>query len=592
MPLTGLEVARLWRPPWGLFRVLLAIGCLAGLLRGEAAAAASFTVSLDRDTISLGESATLSLNFDGGPPDNTPALPRIPNLSFGTLGQSTQFSNINGVQSSSQAYNYAVTPAQAGVYAIPAISVKVGGQLLTSRPAKLTVLKAGTPTINPNSAFLRLVVPKNEVFLGEILPVEIQLFVRLKAQLSEMPHFKEEGFTLGKMLEPAQTSTIVDGQRFTVATFKTYVVPVKAGQLALGPAVMAVNMPRPNSRTTIFGELLDWQSVTLESEPQTLQVLPLPRENVPAGFNGAVGSFSLNVDVSPTNIVVGDPITVKVRISGRGPLDAVTLPEQNGWQQFKLYPPTSEFQPADPSGASGTKTFALTAVPTSMDIKEMPPFVFSFFDPDQKTYRTLAQPAVPLIVRPSAASLPPVLASATTSSENQTANQDLLHIKPRLGALGQIRLPLVQQPLFLALQAIPALVWLSLLLNRRHVERLVRNPRLRRQRQVEQAVRAALRELRQAVKENQPEAFFATLFRLLQEQLGACLDLPASAITEAVVEEHLRPLSLPEPTLASVRELFQICNQTRYGRHSTTGELASLIPKVESTVLELKKIKA
>ena len=34
------------------------------------------------------------------------------------------------------------------------------------------------------------------------------------------------------------------------------------------------------------------------------------------------------------------------------------------------------------------------------------------------------------------------------------------------------------------------------------------------------------------------DQFFATLSRLLQEQLGERLDLPASAITEAVIEEN------------------------------------------------------
>ena len=40
------------------------------------------------------------------------------------------------------------------------------------------------------------------------------------------------------------------------------------------------------------------------------------------------------------------------------------------------------------------------------------------------------------------------------------------------------------------------------------------------------------------------DEFFAVLFRLLQEQLGERLDLPASAITEAVIEERLSPLGI------------------------------------------------
>ena len=50
--------------------------------------AASFTASLDRDTITLGEQATLSLKFDGVQPQNVPALPAVPGLQFQYVGPS------------------------------------------------------------------------------------------------------------------------------------------------------------------------------------------------------------------------------------------------------------------------------------------------------------------------------------------------------------------------------------------------------------------------------------------------------------------------------------------------------------------------
>lgn len=296
--------------------------------------------------------------------------------------------------------------------------------------------------------------------------------------------------------------------------------------------------------------------------------------------------------VSPTNVAMGDPITIKAQITGRGAMDAVTLPAQEGWQQFKLYPPTSEFHPSDQLGLNGTKTFALTAVPQSMDITELPQFTFSFFDPEQKGYRTLTQPATPLIVRPSAASLPPPILSNAGANDNQPTSKDIAHIKPRLGVLAQIHQPLVQQSWFVALQGVPVLAWLSLLYSRKQKERLANNPRLRRQREVEKIVSSGLKELQQSANSNQPEPFFATMFHLLQEQLGERLNLPASAITEAVLEEHLHPLQVPEETLTLLHELFQSCNQARYAQQSTNEELVSLIPKLEIALNELKKIKA
>jgi len=90
----------------------------------------------------------------------------------------------------------------------------------------------------------------------------------------------------------------------------------------------------------------------------------------------------------------------------------------------------------------------------------------------------------------------------------------------------------------------------------------------------------------QLASEKKSDEFFATLFRLLQEQLGERLALPASAITEAVVEEHLRPRGVSETTLVPLQELFQTCNLARYAPIKTSQELAAIIPRLESVLRE------
>ena len=81
------------------------------------------------------------------------------------------------------------------------------------------------------------------------------------------------------------------------------------------------------------------------------------------------------------------------------------------------------------------------------------------------------------------------------------------------------------------------------------------------------------------------------MVRLLQEQLGERLDLPASAITEAVIEERLRPRGVPEATLGSLHELFQTCNLARYAPIKTSQELAAIIPNLEAILRELQALK-
>jgi len=333
------------------------------------------------------------------------------------------------------------------------------------------------------------------------------------------------------------------------------------------------------------------KQVTLATDPVNVESLPLPAANRPVNFTGAVGSFTMNATAGPTTVTVGDPITVRVQISGRGALDTVTLPVQDAWQNFKTYPPTTKLETGDPFGFQGTKTFEQIISPQNSDVHELPALTFSFFNPDDGQYHTLTQPAVPLVVKAAGATPMPALAANKNSAEEKPA-QDILPIKEYLGTLTQNKNPLVAQPAFLAAQAVPVLAFLAAFIWRRRTDNLANNPRLRRQRAVAALVASGLDDLKRYSQANKPDEFFATLFRLLQEQLGERLDCPASAITENVIDEHPVLRNAPQATLDGLRELFQLCNQARYAPVRGTSELNSVAQKFEETVGELQEVKA
>jgi BatD DUF11 like domain len=562
--------------------------------------AANFTVSFDRNPITLGENAVLSLTFEGGPPAAVPSIPQIANLEISSPpGRTSQYTFVNGVTSTTESYTYTVTPTQPGDYTIPALTAQIGGQTVTSQAVKLTVLKPGAPLSATDAngggavAFVRLVVPKQKVFVGEVIQARLELCLRadvINIQKVQLEPVSAPGFTVGKDVEGQRTRAHVGDADYTIIPVNMIFTAAKAGTLTLGPPTCTLDLLF--GPVDFFGRATRSQHVTLTGDAVTVQSVPLPADNKPPGFNGAVGKYSLSVSVAPTNIAVGDPITVTIQISGRGVVDALTLPDQTGWEQFKLYPPTSDYQSSDQLDLSGTKTFKLTAVPESLDVKELPSFTFSYFDPDLNAYHTLSQPAVPLIVRPSAASLPPlILAGANAASDNPAPKQDIIHIKPWLGTVTQLQPPLVTRTWFLALQGVPVLAWLCLFAVRRQQDQLAANPRLRRQREVERTLRDGLRDLRHYAAANDAEQFFAVLFHLLQERLGERLDLPASAITEAVLDERLLPLGVPESIIDRLRGLFHTCNQARYAPQTSTEELASLIPQIEAALGELKDLK-
>jgi hypothetical protein len=187
--------------------------------------------------------------------------------------------------------------------------------------------------------------------------------------------------------------------------------------------------------------------------------------------------------------------------------------------------------------------------------------------------------------------MPTVTATGHSGQDGAPTAPDILPIKQHIGAMAQIQPPLIQQPLFLGLQGVPMLALVSSVIWRKRKESLANNPKLRRRRQVAQLVRDGLAQLQSLAAQNDSDEFFATLFRLLQEQIGERLDVPASSITEAVIEEQLRPRHVPEATLTSLQEIFQSCNLARYAPVKSSQELAAIIPNLENLLNEIRDLR-
>ena len=585
----------------------LLILAVLGLISPRARAA-NFSASLDRDTITLGETATLSLTFEGGQPNKLASL-IVAGLQFGTPSRSfSQNIDFNSGQVNTRlVLTYSVTPQHDGEFTIPALAADVNGQQLTSQPLKLMVTKssASPPAGADNGsqiAFAKLTLPQKQIYSGETITADLQLFYRQDTQLAREPQVTGEaadGFTVGKITGDNQGLVQIGNAVYNVIPAKIALTANKTGTLHIGPVTVELVLLVPsNDRETEqffdpFGMLRRNTQKQLSVATDTLDMksLPLPTENVPANFNGAVGDYQLTATVGPTNLAVGDPITLHVQISGRGDLGSVTLPDQTALHDFKIFAPTSKVESSDQLGMEGTKTFEEIVTPQNADVHEWPQFSFSFFNPADGKYHTLTQPAVPLAVHSVGATVMPAITSAKNSSpENQTP-QDILPIKENLGTPELKNAPLIAQPKFLALQGLPVIAFLAALVWRQRTDSLANNPRLRRQRAVAQLVAGGLSDLNQFAAKNESREFFAMLFRLLQEQLGERLDCPATAITEADVDQRLILLGASPAMLESLRELFQFCNQARYAPIQTRQELVTVTAKFKKVVGELQSLK-
>jgi len=600
----GMLLKRIKLQTW-LLVLLVALLCVvpAGLF------GASVTASLDNAAIVMGENATLSYEVEGGSAEREPAPPQVDGLRYESRGTSQQFSFVNGASSSKYIYSFAVIPQRAGDFTIPPITLKVGGQSLATQPLKLTVAKASAPSadaINSGSqlAFMRLTLPKTHVYAGEVVKAELAIYVRDTVQnignlqVTAMP---ADGFTIGKNAPAPHRREQVGNYIYNVIPFSLAVTAVREGDFSIGPVTASLVLQlASNNRNDPYNDdpfgmfrRVENRPVNLATEQVAVKTLPLPVENAPQNFSGAVGQYTMNVTAGPTNVTAGDPITLRVQISGKGAFDNISLPAQTqgAWQNFKTYAPTAKVDTTDALGLEGAKTFEEIIVPQSADVRELPPITFSFFDPQAQKYQTLTQPALQLVVKPGGATVVPTIAAHQNARDNTPPpTQDIVPIKQRPGTITSSNVALIDSNVFVATQSLPVLAFVGAAYWRKRKETLANNPRLRRKREVARIVQDGLANLQARARENNPEEFFATVFRLLQERLGERLDVPATAITESVVEERLRPAGVPEPLLQSLTELFQWCNLARYAPMRTSQELAAVIPKLETALKQAEEI--
>ena len=565
---------------------------------------AQVDISLSRSTIAVGESASLTVSINSSDLESAPQVPSVDGLTIVQSSASQSVNIINGVRTVSIKIGYSVSASREGEFTLGPVSVQAGGKQLKSQTVVLKVTAATAPSTPQGVdvskvAFIQLQVAKQEVYMGEVFPVEMNLF--FQNARAEMPQLKTDGFSLSSPPLHTQGRVRLPNGIFQQHTFRQAGKALKTGELELGPAQSKMDIQVPVQEVDpFFGNLIQRyrsQPMTVKSDVIKLKVLPLPEEGRPQSFNGAIGRFNFQATAAKNEVVVGDPVILQVSVTGVGTWDSVQLPLMDSWHDFKIYPPNSEFKPLDDLGIQGVKNFELVVVPENSGVKEIPAMAFSYFDTDARQYQIINLKPIPLKVRASSgAPVQPTVSSGEVkaAADEPAAAKDILHIKPHFGTSVSLSAPALGSPWFWAVNTLPLLGWAMLVFQRKQAERAARDPRAQRARAVAQSEAAGLSELSKLAAASKSREFFDLLARLLQERLGERLDAPASAITEAVLDEQLAPLGASSELRAALHALFQACNQARYAPVSDVAKLDALVEQARTTLglltaLEVKR---
>src|SRR6266478_1671115 len=593
-------------------RIAVWLGALIALAETDVAFADSpnVTAVLSNSEAVVGEMVQLQIKVSGAGDAKPPENISVDGLEIHGTGTSRQFEMRNFTTTSSVTYNYTILPLKAGRFAIPPQPIRVGSQSL--RTPELTLNVADSPgrssasrpgqNAQPNNpsklVFAELIVPKKSAFVGEIVPVQIQLGFdpRARPRLIEGPEIGGQGFTAQKLQQSGENLETIGGRSYDVVTFKTAIAAARAGKFEIGPvkAKAQVLTPRrpssPRSRSPFdlfnlddpfsdpffsdpFGQVGERREVEINSEPVAFEVKPLP-QNAPPSFSGAIGNFTMTTEAKPKSVQVGDPITVTATITGRGNFDRVNAPaleDDRGWHK---YPASSKFKNDDEVGISGTKTFEMVLSPNEKK-QNIPLLAFSYFDPAKEQYVTLRSDPIAIEVQGGAVPVPAPVASQPAASTmpaaaaTPAAKQDILYQLTERGRV-QSFTPLYVRPIFWMAQLIPLLVLLGFAGWKIRQVR-IDNREARRIAALQHEAAELMRKLRR--DDVSPREYYAEASRVVRVKAALARNVDPNAVD---AETAADTFGLNADSRERLRRLFEQSDEFQYsGAHNGSERISS-----------------
>jgi len=505
--------------------------------------------------------------------------------------QSTNMQWINGRTSASITFSYVLYAKQAGKFTIPSIAVQHGNKTLSTQPVPVEVLKGDPAAKKPQQSqetditasigdnlLLRAVADRQRVRRGEQVTVTYKLYTNI--EISQLRH-KKDPVAEGFWTEDINTATqltygneTLNGKRYRVAVIRQIALfPTQAGTLTVQPfeITCGVLIRRQRRSNDIFDSFFNdpffqqLQSVDHDVKANALKITvdPLP-DSAPDGYAGAVGSYAFNATMDKTVVKAGDPVTLRLIVSGRGNIRLVTMPRPALPGDVEAYEPKlAEDVTRDNGIIKGKKTAEYLLVPRNSGERVIEPMVFSYFDPTKNSYATIRSPRFVLAVEPGK-TFAAGEGSVAMKEDVRLLGQDIRFLKLEPGRLERVDRESGWSLDFAAALAFPPLMFLGAYFFRRRQDRLRGDmPRLL----FERAGRGASRRLKQAealLQKGDATAYHAEILRALTKYLEHKLHLPPADFTFEIAVDRLRAGGVSDAACDSLRSCVERAEFARY----------------------------
>ena len=527
---------------------------------------------------------------------------------YTSTSSSTSFVNGHRTSSFSQTYTYTLMAQRAGTFTIGPATIKVDGENIQSNGVRIQVLpedeepsqqsnsgavqqsggRSNSEAVqqsegrsNSENIFVRTIASKTRVHEQEALLVTYKLYFANVdvAQLTNNTKLPEFTGILKQDLEQGDIQTQLEhynGRNYqTAVLYRTILYPQHSGDIQIDPARFeaVIRVQTQQRARSIFDDFFaTYTNVTkmLTAPGVTIHVSALP-SGKPAGFSGGVGKFTLTPSISQTELQANEAVTIKIDISGSGNMKLLKTPAIDWPEGFEPYDPkvTNNYKTTT-SGVSGTKSIEYLAIPRSAGEYTIPAVSFSYFDIEDKAYRTLSTPEYTINVKRGAneqsagGNQPSAVVSYTQKEDIKQLGTDIRYIDTKPLKITNHKSQITNTGFIWLWYVVPLIIALVLLIVlRKQIKENADITRVR-YKHANKVAQKRLKAAQQALKANDKNAFYAAIEQAAWTYLSDRLSIPTADLNKENIASLLRQKGVNEALIAEVKNVLSTAEFARY----------------------------
>lgn len=529
--------------------------------------------------------------------------------------RSMQMINGETTTSESVTFTYTLLAEKEGEFTIPAASIIVDGEKVTSNEAKIRVLPADqagqssqqgrsngggiqrnttSTNISNDDLFIRASLNKTKVYEQEAVLLTYKVYSAVNLTNLDFPTPELKGFHIQEVELPKEKQFELDrynGRNYQSLVWRQFVLfPQQSGKIEIPSltfeGVVAVQTRRsmdPFEMMFNGGPSYVEVKKSIRTNSLTLNVEKLPAGK-PAGFSGGVGKFSISSSISNNNLKTNEEVTLKVIVKGVGNMKLLGDPQIDFPSEFEVYDPiiNNNFSLRS-SGFTGEKVYEYVITPRSSGTYTIPAAKFSYFDTSSNSYRTIESESYTLDVE-KGNDAPAATANLYIGKERgRVLATDIRHIKLDEGETKKEHTTLFGSTTYVLLYIIPLLLFIAYIIVYRRKMAENANLTLVRTKKANKVAVKRLKIANRLLKENKKNEFYDEILKTMWGYMSDKLSIPVSQLSKENIAAELAGKGVDASLIDDMQDVL---NEGEFARYAP-GDAGATMDKVYSRAMDV-----